>query len=87
MPDHVPKREQLSIAKITPETIINSREIKLESFAAFSLLSGVIAVGRWLQWHKCHQECLARYLPVARVAPRRSATGQSGRDIARSRAS
>ena len=76
MPTTLSKNHELIYCQYyKTQLIMSSREIKLESFAAFSLFSGVIAVDRWLQWHKCHQECLARYLPVARVAPRRSATG------------
>ena len=48
--DSVHKNRELSIAKTTPETIITFCEIKLESLAAFGLLSSDIAAC-WLQWH------------------------------------
>ena len=44
------KNRELSIAKTPPETIITFCEIKLESLAAFGLLSSGIAAC-WLQWH------------------------------------
>jgi hypothetical protein len=68
------KNRELPVAKSPTETIITFCEIKLESLAAFGLLSSDIAAC-WLQWHKCHQKCLARYIPVARVAPSQPATG------------
>jgi len=59
----------------------------LENSAAGNLRSGFIAARCRMQWHQCHQECLARLVPVARVAPGRPATGACGRNAASSRVS